>query len=159
MTNILTYSKKITKQIIKNWPIQKQILKENNQKIDQQLTDSKNWLKNWTDSKKKLSTIATFRYAFVSFRYVLLRSVTFCSSETYFFKAFWKNMRQTQLRNKSRTPHRQRQCPARHMFPKPLTFSSSKAYFFKAFWKNMRRIQLRNKGKRNERPRRVGGYW
>ena len=27
-------------------------------------------------------------------------------------------MRQTQLRNKSRTPHRQRQCPARHIFPK-----------------------------------------
>ena len=44
-------------------------------------------------------------------------------------------MRQTQLRNKSRTPHRQRQCPARHMFPKPLTFSSSKAYFSKPFEK------------------------
>ena len=39
-------------------------------------------------------------------------------------------MRQTQLRNKSRTPHRQRQCSARHMFPKHFDFFFKQGIFF-----------------------------
>ena len=44
-------------------------------------------------------------------------------------------MRQTQLRNKSRTPHRQRQCSARHMFPKHFDFFFKQGIFFQSLLK------------------------